>query len=59
LSQKIIIDMAADRAAYIDQSQSLNIHIEQPTMGKISSVHFYGWKKVRYLYNCENLNHFN
>lgn len=45
LSQKIIIDMAADRAAYIDQSQSLNIHIEQPTMGKISSVHFYGWKK--------------
>jgi len=59
LSQKIIIDMAADRAAYIDQSQSLNIHIEQPTMGKISSVHFYGWKKVRYLYNCKNLNHFN
>lgn len=51
--------MAADRAAYIDQSQSLNIHIEQPTMGKISSVHFYGWKKVRYLYNYKNLNHFN
>lgn len=38
--------MAADRAAYIDQSQSLNIHIEQPTISKISSVHFYGWKKV-------------
>lgn len=46
LSQKIILDMAADRAAYIDQSQSLNIHIEQPSIGKISSVHFYGWKKV-------------
>lgn len=46
MSQKIILDMAADRAAYIDQSQSLNIHIEQPTIGKISSVHFYGWKKV-------------
>lgn len=46
LSQKIILEMAADRAAYIDQSQSLNIHIEQPTIGKISSVHFYGWKKV-------------
>ncbi|XP_015378060.1 PREDICTED: ribonucleoside-diphosphate reductase large subunit-like [Diuraphis noxia] len=45
LSQKIILDMAADRAAYIDQSQSLNIHIEQPTISKISSVHFYGWKK--------------
>lgn len=49
LSQKIILDMAADRAAFIDQSQSLNIHIEQPTIGKISSVHFYGWKKVSYL----------
>lgn len=46
LSQKIILDMATDRAAYIDQSQSLNIHIEQPTISKISSVHFYGWKKV-------------
>jgi len=46
LSQKIILDMAADRAAYIDQSQSLNIHIEQPSISKISSVHFYGWKKV-------------
>ncbi|VVC37066.1 Hypothetical protein CINCED_3A005569 [Cinara cedri] len=45
LSQKIILDMAADRAPYIDQSQSLNIHIEQPSIGKISSVHFYGWKK--------------
>lgn len=42
--------MAADRAAFIDQSQSLNIHIEQPSIGKISSVHFYGWKKVSYLY---------
>ncbi|VVC41387.1 Ribonucleotide reductase R1 subunit, N-terminal,Ribonucleotide reductase large subunit, N- [Cinara cedri] len=45
LSQKIVLDMAADRAAFIDQSQSLNIHIEQPSIGKISSVHFYGWKK--------------
>lgn len=42
--------MATDRAAFIDQSQSLNIHIEQPSIGKISSVHFYGWKKVSYLY---------
>lgn len=52
LSQKIILDMAADRAAYIDQSQSLNIHIEQPSIGKISSVHFYGWKKVSFSYDC-------
>jgi len=46
LSQKIILDMAADRAAFIDQSQSLNIHIEQPKISKISSAHFYGWEKV-------------
>ncbi|CUM63481.1 uncharacterized protein PRCAT00001057001 [Priceomyces carsonii] len=45
ISQKHIIDMAADRAAFIDQSQSLNIHIRAPTMGKLTSMHFYGWKK--------------
>lgn len=45
ISQKHIIDMAADRAAFIDQSQSLNIHIREPTMGKLTSMHFYGWKK--------------
>lgn len=45
LSQRTIIDMAADRGAYIDQSQSLNIHIQNPTFGKLTSMHFYGWKK--------------
>jgi len=45
ISQKDIIDMAADRGAYIDQSQSMNIHIAKPTISKISSMHFYGWKK--------------
>lgn len=45
LSQKAIIDLAADRGAFIDQSQSLNIHIEQPNYGKLTSMHFYGWKK--------------
>lgn len=45
ISQKHILDMAADRAAFIDQSQSLNIHIKDPTMGKLTSMHFYGWKK--------------
>ncbi len=45
LSQKTIIDLAADRAAFIDQSQSLNIYIKSPTMGKLTSMHFYGWKK--------------
>ena len=45
LSQKTIIDMAADRSAFIDQSHSLNIHIMAPTMGKLTSMHFYGWSK--------------
>lgn len=44
ISQKTIIQMAADRGAFIDQSQSLNIHIKEPTMGKITSMHFAGWK---------------
>lgn len=38
--------MAADRGAYIDQSQSLNIHIAEPNYGKLTSMHFYGWKQV-------------
>lgn len=45
ISQKTIIDMAADRAAFIDQSQSLNIYMQSPTMGKLTSMHFYGWQK--------------
>ncbi|KAJ3217115.1 Ribonucleoside-diphosphate reductase large subunit [Dinochytrium kinnereticum] len=45
ISQKVIIDMAADRGAFIDQSQSLNIHLADPTYGKLTSMHFYGWKK--------------
>ena len=45
ISQKTIVDMSADRAAFIDQSHSLNIHIRAPTMGKLTSMHFYGWKK--------------
>lgn len=44
ISQRSIIQMAADRGAFIDQSQSLNIHMKEPTMGKITSMHFAGWK---------------
>ncbi len=44
IKQKVIIDMAADRAVYIDQSQSMNIFMSQPTPSKLSSMHFYGWK---------------
>ena len=43
VSQKSILKMAADRGAYIDQSQSLNVHIAEPNYGKITSMHFYGW----------------
>jgi ribonucleoside-diphosphate reductase alpha subunit len=45
ISQKTIIDMSADRGAYICQSQSLNIHITNPNFGKLTSMHFYAWKK--------------
>ncbi|MED6303040.1 MAG: ribonucleoside-diphosphate reductase subunit alpha, partial [Bacteroidota bacterium] len=44
ISQKEILDMAADRGAYIDQSQSLNIFMENANFAKLTSMHFYGWK---------------
>ncbi|MFZ6023885.1 MAG: ribonucleoside-diphosphate reductase subunit alpha [Bacteroidota bacterium] len=45
IKQRAIIDMAADRGAYICQSQSLNLFIDNPTISKLTSMHFYGWKK--------------
>jgi ribonucleoside-diphosphate reductase alpha chain len=45
ISQKVIINMAADRGAFICQSQSLNIHIQEPNFGKLTSMHFYAWRK--------------
>jgi ribonucleoside-diphosphate reductase alpha chain len=45
ISQKAIIDLAADRGAYICQSQSLNIFMENANFGKLTSMHFYGWEK--------------
>ena len=44
IPQRAIVDMAADRGAFIDQSQSLNIHIAEPNYAKLTSMHFYGWK---------------
>lgn len=44
ISQKTLIQMAADRGAFIDQSQSFNIHVAEPNYGKLTSIHFYGWK---------------
>ncbi|KAK8763606.1 hypothetical protein V5799_033783 [Amblyomma americanum] len=44
IPQKNVLKMAADRGAFIDQSQSLNVHIAQPNYAKLTSMHFYGWK---------------
>merc|ERR1712178_335251 len=44
IKQRAVLDMAADRGAYIDQSQSLNIHMIDATTSKLSSMHFHGWK---------------
>ncbi len=44
ISQKCIIDMAADRGRFIDQSQSMNLFVESPTLSKLSSMHMYAWK---------------
>ena len=40
-----LIDMAADRGAFIDQSQSLNLFVQSPNIGKLSSMYMYAWKK--------------
>merc|ERR1712003_419549 len=44
IKQRIVLDMAADRGAYIDQSQSLNIHMVDASTSKLSSMHFHGWQ---------------
>ena len=44
LKQRTLIDMAAARGAFIDQSQSLNLFVAEPTYSKLTSMHFYGWK---------------
>ena len=45
ISQRELIDMAADRAPFIDQSQSMNIYMSNPTLSKITSSHFHGWQR--------------
>ena len=45
IPMRSLIDMAADRGAYIDQSQSLNLFIESPNIGKLSSMYMYAWEK--------------
>merc|ERR1712087_212144 len=45
IPQRTILDMAADRGPYICQSQSMNVHIAEPSAKKLTSMHFYAWKK--------------
>lgn len=45
IKQRAVIDMAADRGAYICQSQSLNLFVDSPTASKLTSMHFYAWRK--------------
>ena len=45
IKQKCVVDMAADRGAFVCQSQSMNIHMADPTVSRLSSMHFYGWQR--------------
>ena len=45
IKQKSIIDMAADRGPFIDQSQSMNLHIPNCSLGKLSALHFHAWNR--------------
>jgi ribonucleoside-diphosphate reductase subunit M1 len=45
VKQRTLVDMAADRGAYIDQSQSFNVHMSDANFGKLTSLHFHAWKK--------------
>ena len=44
LRQRTLVEMAADRGAFIDQSQSFNVHMSDPNFGKLTSLHFHAWK---------------
>ena len=45
ISQRVVINMAADHGCFIDQSQSMNIHLEEPTRAILTSVHYHAWNK--------------
>ncbi len=45
IKQRVLVDMAADRGAFIDQSQSFNVHMSDPNFGKLTSLHFHAWRK--------------
>ena len=52
---KTMINMAADRGAYIDQSQSFNVFVGEPNFAKLTAIHFYGWKKVKVFFTFLHL----
>jgi ribonucleoside-diphosphate reductase alpha chain len=51
IKQKDVIDMAADRGAFIDQTQSMNIFMDSPNFAKLTSMHFYGWGRRNLMYD--------
>ena len=51
IRQRVVVDMAADRGAFIDQSQSFNVHMSDPNFGKLTSLHFHAWK-VGHISSC-------
>ena len=51
IKQKDVIDMAADRGAFIDQTQSMNIFMDSPNFAKLTSMHFYGWGRRNFIMN--------
>lgn len=53
IKQKDVIDMAADRGAFIDQTQSMNIFMDSPNFAKLTSMHFYGWGRRNILNDAE------
>ena len=53
IKQKDVIDMAADRGAFIDQTQSMNIFMDSPNFAKLTAMHFYGWGRRNFIMNTD------
>lgn len=53
IKQRDVIDMAADRGAFIDQTQSMNIFMDSPNFAKLTSMHFYGWGRRNFILNAD------
>ena len=53
IKQRDVIDMAADRGAFIDQTQSMNIFMDSPNFAKLTAMHFYGWGRRNFIVNAD------